>query len=51
MTAKKTSHMELISTVRSLHIGPFLLHTSHFSTGRTGRIVYRKKPLKQHMCH
>jgi hypothetical protein len=43
-TAKKTSRIELISTVRSLHIGPFLLYTSHFSTGRRCRIVYRKKP-------
>jgi hypothetical protein len=36
MTAKKTSRIELIST------GHFLLHTSPFSTGRTGRIVYLK---------
>jgi hypothetical protein len=41
-TTKKTSHIELISTVGSLHIGPFLLHTSSFSTGRTGCIVYLK---------
>jgi hypothetical protein len=26
----KNSHIESISTVRSLHISPFLLHTSHF---------------------
>jgi hypothetical protein len=42
MTAKKTSRIELISTVISLHIDPFLLHTSAFSTGRRGRIVYLK---------
>jgi hypothetical protein len=29
-TAKKTIRIELISTVRSLHIGHFLLHTSPF---------------------
>jgi hypothetical protein len=54
--AKKTSRIELISTVGSLHIGSFLLHMSPFSTGRTGRIVYRKKPLieciaKSYVCH
>jgi hypothetical protein len=41
---KKSSRIELISTVGSLHVGHFLLRTSPFSTGRTGRIVYRKKP-------
>jgi hypothetical protein len=41
MIAKKTSRIELISTVGSLHIDPFLLYTSPFSTSR---IVYRKKP-------
>jgi hypothetical protein len=38
-------HIELISTIGSLHTTPFLLRTSLFSTGRTGRIAYRKKPL------
>jgi hypothetical protein len=42
---RKNSYMEieLISTAGSYCT--FLLHTSPFSTGRTGRIVYRKKPL------
>jgi hypothetical protein len=29
-----------------LTLGHFLLHTSRFSTSRTSRIVYCKKPLK-----
>jgi hypothetical protein len=45
-TAKKTGSIELISTVGSLHIGPFLLHTSPFSIGSTRRIVCRKRPLQ-----
>jgi hypothetical protein len=39
---KKMSHIELISTVESLNIDLLLSHTSTFSTGRTGRIMYRK---------
>jgi hypothetical protein len=34
--------MELISTVRFLHISPFLLQTNPFRTGRKSRIVYHK---------
>jgi hypothetical protein len=40
-TAKKTSRIELISTVGSLHIGLFLLHTS--TTGNRGFAV-RPRP-------
>jgi hypothetical protein len=49
-TAEKTSHMELISTIGSLHISLFLLHTSPFSTGRTGRIVYLKNLCNTRKC-
>jgi hypothetical protein len=35
---------KLISTVRSLHIDLFLLHTSPFQQVVHGGIVYRKKP-------
>jgi hypothetical protein len=44
-TLKKTGGIELISTVRSLHIGPFILNTSPFQLVAQGGIVYRKKPL------
>jgi hypothetical protein len=44
-TLKKTGGIELISTIGSLHIGLFLLHTSPFQPVVHGGIVYRKKPL------
>jgi hypothetical protein len=45
--AKKTGGAELILTVGSLHIGPFILHTSSFQPAVQSGIVYRKKPLRQ----
>jgi hypothetical protein len=50
-TTKKAGRIELISTVESLHLSHFLLHTSDFSTGHTGRIVYYKKPIKYADAH
>jgi hypothetical protein len=44
-TLKKPGGIELIWTVGSLHIAPFLLHTSPFQLVVQGGIVYRKKPL------
>jgi hypothetical protein len=41
----KNGSTELISTIISLHIGPFQLHTRHFSIGSTSRIMRRKRPL------
>jgi hypothetical protein len=41
---KKNSGTELISTVGSLHIGPFILHTSPFQPVVHSGIAYRKKP-------
>jgi hypothetical protein len=43
-TLRKTGGTGLISTVESLHIGPFILHTSPFQPVVQGGIVYRKKP-------
>jgi hypothetical protein len=43
-TLKKTGGTGLISTVGSLHIGLFLLHTSPFKPVVQGGIVYRKRP-------
>jgi hypothetical protein len=40
----KNDSIELISTVGSLHIDPFLLHKSHFSIGSTHRIMLYKRP-------
>jgi hypothetical protein len=42
-TTQKTGGTKLISTVKSLHIGLFFLHTSHFQPMVQGGIVYRKK--------
>jgi hypothetical protein len=41
-TLKKTSGTKLISTIRSLHICPFILHTLLFQLVVQGGIVYRK---------
>jgi hypothetical protein len=43
-TTLKNSGTELISTVGSLHICPFILHTSPFQPVVQGGIAYRKKP-------
>jgi hypothetical protein len=43
-TTLKNWWCKLISTVRSLHIDLFLLHTSPFQQVVQGGIVYRKKP-------
>jgi hypothetical protein len=53
-TLRKTGGTGLISTVESLHIGPFILHTSPFQPVVQGGIVYRKKPfflLRQRSCY
>jgi hypothetical protein len=40
--AKKTGGTKLISTVGSLHIGPFILHTGPFQPVVQSGIVYLK---------
>jgi hypothetical protein len=41
--AKKTGATELISTVGSLHLGPFYITYESFSTGGTGWYWYREE--------
>jgi hypothetical protein len=48
-TPRKTGSIELISTVGSLHIGPFLLHMSPFLIGSTDRIVCHKRPISLYL--
>jgi hypothetical protein len=43
ITQKNPNGTELISTVGSLHINSFLLHTNSFQPVVQGGIVYRKK--------
>jgi hypothetical protein len=42
-TTRKIGSTELISTIRSLHISHFLLHTSPIKLVVQGRMVHRKR--------